>query len=225
KKDRGVTLVELMVAVTIILIAIIPLMSMIIQSVQGTQKLSDRTRASQLVQDMIEEIKQKQWDEDLTGDSEVGFDLAAEDPTDAGTGQRLNCDDIDDYLAYTTGTAWTVDADGHIVNHMVENPPVDEAGNPLDPAKFGKFIRETIIRYVDVPIDGTTEVNFAGNGSGSGGANPTTFYKQVDVRVSWNDTGRPPAAGASGVRGDTVWVWETADNFVHSKTIIARPAP
>ncbi len=213
KKSRGVTLVELMVAVSIILIAIIPLISMIIQGVQGTQKLSDRTRASQLVQDMIEEIKQKRWDETLTGETEVGFDAAAEDPT-GSTGQRLNCDDIDDYIGYESGSAWSGDP---IDNHMVEYPPVDEGGNSLNPI-FDKFVRETTVRYVDVPLNG--DVEFSGNGSGVGG-NPTTDFKEVDVWVSWNDTGNVTAP--AGVSGDTTWAWESADNFVHSQTIIAKP--
>ncbi|MDA3793058.1 MAG: prepilin-type N-terminal cleavage/methylation domain-containing protein [Elusimicrobia bacterium] len=215
KKSRGVTLVELMIAVSIILIAIIPLISMIIQGVQGTQKLSDRTKASQLVQDMIEEIKQKDWDETLIGRTEVGFDTG-EDPT--GVGRRLDCDDIDDYIAHPVGAGSSID------EHMIENPPVDEGGNPLAPI-FNKFVRETSVRYVEVLIDGT-EVDFEGDGSGDGtGLNDTTPYKQVDVWVSWNDTGNAGAAAGvvAGVTGDTLWVWEGADNFVHSQTIIARP--
>jgi prepilin-type N-terminal cleavage/methylation domain-containing protein len=216
KKDRGVTLVELMIAVSIILIAIIPLMSMIIQSVQGTQKLSDRSRASQLVQDMIEEVKQKRWDEDPWNPGQLGYEDPSEDPTAAGG--RLNCDDIDDYIAYN-------DSSSGDSTHMIENPPVDEAGNDLDPSKFSKFVRETAVSYVNVPIDGNA-VSVAGNGSGSGGANPTRPFKQVDVWVSWNDAGNPAddAGVGSGVTGSTTWVWEVADNFVHSQTIIANPA-
>ena len=156
-KQKGVTLVEMMIAVAIVAIAIVPLISMVIHGAKGTQQLSDRALASQLCQDMIEEIKQKRWDENIGAQTEVGWDDAAEDISSGGW-NRTRWDDIDDYMCYGIATPRS----GVPFNeHMVESPPVDQGNNMLGP-RFDKFIRETTVRYVNIPLDGNVE--WAGSG-------------------------------------------------------------
>ena len=57
---------------------------------------------------------------------------------------------------------------------------------------------------------------------GTGGGNPPTSYKRIDVWVSWCDGGGNPIPGA-GTHGDTDWWWDNRDHFVHNYTVIAQP--
>lgn len=99
KKNKGLTLIEIMLAITILLMAIIPLMKMLGDSLRGAQTFSDISIATQLAQDLMEEIKSRRWDENTPADGSettvYSFPLGPD-------GGEPPYDDIDDYHNATT---------------------------------------------------------------------------------------------------------------------------
>lgn len=178
KNNKGMTMVELMMAVAIILLVVIPLTKVLLKSLQGAMSFGDANKAVQLAQDLMEEIKQKKWDENepagggqtpTASYSAIGRDGAETNPDTTGAngakiggGVPANAwDDIDDY------------------NGLIEKPARDSQNNIIpmqmkEGLPYNKFSREVRVAYVNVP-DG-------GNISLAGG---TTDYKQITVWVDW----------------------------------------
>lgn len=178
KNKTGMTMVELMMAVAIILVVVVPLTRVLFKSLQGAISFGDANKAVQLAQDLMEEIKQKRWDENepVGGGatplpySAIGRDGAEVNPdTDGSNGAKIGggvpanaWDDIDDY------------------NGLNEFPPRDVANNVIASACFPtvpltpKFTRTVAVRYVNVPDGG--QITAAGG---------TTDYKEIRVTVDW----------------------------------------
>lgn len=175
KNNKGMTMVELMMAVTIILLVVVPLTKVLLKSMQGVMSFGDANKAVQLAQDLMEEIKQKKWDEnEPAGGGQtpagsrsaqpLGRDGAETNPDTTGAnGAKLTWDDIDDY------------------NGLIEFPARDVANNVITGAMFNtnpptpKFKREVTVQYVNVPDGGNISVLGAG----------TTDYKEIIVTVDW----------------------------------------
>ncbi len=173
---KGVTLIELMVTVTVILMSLVPLLRLFINANKGNQHLAQMTVAENLIQQTFDEISRKKWDEncDFPGDHIVtatasSSPAAPSDPWVTDTGEdptdKKTYDDMDDYAAITDDTPR--DLSGVII-------PGYEA--------FGITIE---VVYVTNPRLGPPTVD----------PGPTDF-KRVTVEVTWQ--------GGGTVAGSTV---------------------
>ena len=124
KETKGLTLIEIMLAITILVIAIIPLMKMLGDALRGAQTFGDISIATQLAQDLMEEIKSKKWDETTPYDGGASPGGSAIGPDGGET--PATYDDIDDY-----------------------HDPI----NPYDTID-NKFSRTVEVEYVNVPDGG-----------------------------------------------------------------------
>ncbi len=162
KKDaRGVTLVELMLALAIILLVIAPLVKALYQGMKGSVRFGDTNKAIQLAQELTEEIKQKKWDETTpigggatTTPSAIGIDGGET------AGNKTTYDDIDDY------------------NGLVEHPPKDI--NNVEIPNTSHFTRWVAVQYVNIPMANSPAVNLVQAVAGP------TDYKLVTVTVTWD---------------------------------------
>jgi MSHA pilin protein MshD len=193
RETKGLTLIEIMLAMTILVIAVIPLMKMLGDTIKGAQTFGEITIATQLAQDLMEEIKSKKWDETEPNDGTITTtptriqvdnathgldDINNENVTQTPGNGKTNWDDMDDY-------------DG-----LTETPSLDTNNNVI--TNYGKFSRTVEVRYVTItqtssgppPVE---TVALAGpTGMGSGGANPTTDFKRIIVIVNWvGNKGKP----------------------------------
>ena len=158
---KGVTLIELLIVVALLLGGMVPLLKMIISGLQGTQKMGEITVANSLAQALIEEIKQRKWDENspdkgvyipTVNASDVLRYESGEDPAN-----RYTFDDIDDYNGDGTG--------------FTDEPMKDDAGIVLEEYK-DKYYRKVKVEYVDIPLGGKVTVSAS-----------KTDYKKVTVTV------------------------------------------
>ncbi len=157
-KNKGVTLIELMITVTIIMLGLIPLLNMFIKATKGTQFMGSSTIADNLAEQMLAEISQKKWDENATAlgvyttnrtpVSSLGVD-SGESATD-----KTTFDDVDDYKGW------------------VEQPPQDLKGQPISGYEAYKISVD--VTYVTDPAAGA--IMTAGS--------PTDF-KKVLVTIEW----------------------------------------
>lgn len=168
KNKTGMTIVELTMAVAIILIVVIPLTRVLFRSMKGAMSFGDANRAVQLAQDLMEEIKQKKWDEnEPAGGGQTPTGSYSVIGTDLGetAGDKTTYDDIDDY------------------NGLVENPPKDIANNDIpNPGFPDKFIRRVVVKYVTIPDTNPATIVPLGIG--------TTHYKAIIVTVDWQGEGK-----------------------------------
>ncbi|MEW6555814.1 MAG: prepilin-type N-terminal cleavage/methylation domain-containing protein [Elusimicrobiota bacterium] len=134
----GFTLIEVMIAVAVLVIALVPLLKFLTDSIKTTQFFGDQSKADKLAQELLEEIKGKKWDEnsppdgspiDLANASNIGIDSGE------SLSNKLTFDDIDDYNSYQE----TV---------------------------LSKFSRKVIVKYYTIPDSGG-EMQTAGDGLGS----------------------------------------------------------
>lgn len=101
--QSGVSLVELLVALGILAVALTPLLSVFLHALKTSEHSNKRTIALNLVRDMQEEIRSKEFADPshsnaLAGASTIGFE---ETPF---TGSRLIAfDDVDDYDGWCRG--------------------------------------------------------------------------------------------------------------------------
>ncbi|MFH1783662.1 MAG: hypothetical protein ABH868_02010 [bacterium] len=104
KNSHGLTLIEIVLAITVLVMAVIPLMKMLGDSLRGSQTFSDISIATQLAQELMEEIKSKRWDELSSLDGSPAPNGSWPFGPDAGEGTPAAYDDVDDYntapLAY-----------------------------------------------------------------------------------------------------------------------------
>lgn len=188
KKERGVTLVELMIGVAIILMVVVPLANVLYKNMQSAVRFGDANRALQLAQELLEEIKQKRWDELTPADgnstpSWTGVLDAGETAPDSNgsNGAKLTWDDIDDY------------------NGLVETPPRDI--NNVVMENTDKFTRTVQVRFVGMPTT-ITYNNFT--------IVPIQLwpwgsdFKEIIVTVSWGAFrgDKPVVVQLSSIRGN-----------------------
>ncbi len=100
--ERGLSLIETIIAIVIIALAVAGIMTVFFQNVQkGTRPLLE-TKGVELGQAMLDEILFKRWDEDTplgggripTGLANIGTE---------GESSRTAFDDVDDYNGYSDG--------------------------------------------------------------------------------------------------------------------------
>jgi len=171
KKKKGYTLVEIMIAMVVLVLGLIPLVKLIGDSLVATSDLGSRSVANELAQDLMEEIKQRKWDEGAGADGSTPAGSRSpfpftQDATENWT-NKTSFDDIDDYNLGSTGNDWG----------WTETPPSDAANNPL--SQYGKFTRSVRVRYMDCLATGRFQTAAA----------PPTDYKQIEVRVGWSSGG------------------------------------
>lgn len=123
RQQRGVSLIELLVAVAILLIGVVPLIRVIMYGLEVSNRAHKMTRATNLAREMAEEIRSQAYSEEFVyGDRASGCDNleivypetdtaqcfgleAGESHTDtASKGGRIAVlDDIDDYNGWCRG--------------------------------------------------------------------------------------------------------------------------
>lgn len=192
KNRNGMTMVELMMAIAIIGIVVVPLTRVLFKSMRSAMSFGDANKAVQLAQDLMEEIKQKKWDENEPASggqtpeasySAVGRDAGETNPDTTGANAaKLTWDDIDDY------------------NGLVENPPRDAANNVIlgacynsDPLK-PKFRRSVVVRYVTIANTNPAAITPLAAG--------TTHYKEIIVWVDWDGRVSGSSVTVSSVRAN-----------------------
>jgi prepilin-type N-terminal cleavage/methylation domain-containing protein len=139
-KQLGVSLIELLVALAILAIALVPLLSLFLHALKMTEHSNKRTIAINLARDMQEEIRSKEFAEPyenaLGGPSVVGFEETSFGSSDT----RLEkFDDVDDYNGWCRGQDCTcVDpqlSDGRCVDgsplEAYDGTTYDGRGYPL----------------------------------------------------------------------------------------------
>lgn len=177
---RAYTLVEIMIAMVVLILGLIPLVKLIGDSLVATSDLGSRSVANELAQDLMEEIKQRKWDETsvLTSSTTTPSAINTTISMDAGesAANKTTFDDIDDYNALQAGTAFE------------EHPPRDASNTAM--LQYSKFTRSVTVRYMrftaGTPATFTVEPTDAGMGTTAPGR---TDYKQITVKVSWTSGG------------------------------------
>ncbi|HAX62197.1 MAG TPA: hypothetical protein DCX95_06580 [Elusimicrobia bacterium] len=163
---RAYTLVEIMIAMVVLVLGLIPLVKLIGDSLVATSDLGSRSVANELAQDLLEEIKQRKWDENAGADGLTAAGALSAIGLDGETAtNKTTFDDIDDYNALQGANA--------------ENPPKDASNTAM--AQYSKFTRSVRVRYKTYNANGTF--------SDYGGGAPYTDYKEITVTVSWTSGG------------------------------------
>jgi len=128
RKQLGVSLIELLVALAILAIALVPLLSLFLHALKMTEHSNKRTIAINLARDLQEEIRSKQFvdpshDDALGGPSIVTFE---EGTFVVGTDTRLTkLDDVDDYDGWCRGQDCTAcDGTSSTDNLCVDDSPL-----------------------------------------------------------------------------------------------------
>ncbi|MCD6413656.1 MAG: prepilin-type N-terminal cleavage/methylation domain-containing protein [Elusimicrobia bacterium] len=166
-KTKGVTLVELMITVTIIMLGLIPLLNMFIRATRGTQFMGSSTVADNLAEQMLAEISQKKWDEKCaapgvytdtpTVKANLGPDTSTYGPTPGiyeNSTDKTTFDDVDDYKGWS------------------EQPPQNLKGEPI--SEYVSYKISVDVTYVTDPVSGA--ITDAGS---------ATDFKKVEVTVEW----------------------------------------
>jgi len=130
RKSKGFTLVELLIAILILGGGIFLLLTMFTTGLDGVIANQRRTQATNLAQDLMDEILGKNFDEN-TPDSESSTAPGSLGLDGENTTNRSAWDDVDDYLTLSSG----------------ENPPRDALNNEL--TLYTGFTRYASVWYVD----------------------------------------------------------------------------
>lgn len=128
QRKAGFTLAEILVAVVVIMVALVPLITVLGQGVKRGKDPQRITVANMLAQDLMEEIMCKQFDENPSNpDSPAGLGPETGE-TRSGLPPTRNYDDIDDYRNYT------------------ESPPKEVDGTNM--AEYTGYTRTVVVDYV-----------------------------------------------------------------------------
>jgi MSHA pilin protein MshD len=129
KGQKGFTLIELVLVITILGIAVSALMTYFVQGVGTSSQSQQRTVASTLAQALMEEIISKCWDETSTTVSPCqGAVTPSTVGADGGEGRQLY-DDVDDF------------------NGMNNLPPQDSQGGSM--TAYSGYSQQATVCYVD----------------------------------------------------------------------------
>ena len=150
-KQQGMSLVELLVAVGIFVVALAPLLSIFTQALKTSEHGHKRTIAVNLAREMQEEIRSRQfWEPDEsdhptlsgskyfpTGTSAQTFGLE-EGTFGSGDSRISKFDDVDDYNNWCRGEA--CDCTGITNGVCVDNSPLEDyEGTKLTGAGYGHY--------------------------------------------------------------------------------------
>lgn len=128
KNNKGFTLAEVLVAVVVIIIALVPLITVFGQGVKRGKTPQQITVATALAQDLLEEIMAKKFDEDPSNPDTPGNLGPDRFESRTGTPPNRNYDDVDDYKNYT------------------ESPPKEMDGTTM--TEYTGFTRTVAVDYV-----------------------------------------------------------------------------
>lgn len=126
--SKGFSLAEILVAVVVITVALVPLITILGQGVKRGKDPQRITVANMLAQDLMEEIMCKKFDEDPTNPDTTANLRPDTGETRSGTPPNRNYDDVDDYDAYT------------------ESPPKEVDGTTM--TEYTGFTRSVVVDYV-----------------------------------------------------------------------------
>jgi len=119
--------VEILITLVFLSIAMLAMTSQFPLGLKVSQSAEDLTLATNLAQELMEEIRSMRWEDPQTAGGPLG--------SDSGEWGRLDFDDIDDY------------------DNLVESPPNDLDGNPLNGqggrANLARYQREVTVTYAD----------------------------------------------------------------------------
>ncbi|MFH1238665.1 MAG: prepilin-type N-terminal cleavage/methylation domain-containing protein [bacterium] len=128
KNIKGLTLVEILIAIVILAVALVPLIGVFTSGVKQSGVSQKMTIAYNLGQDLMEEIRSKQFDENI---------LNPTVPNQLGPERREYrysttnpYDDVDDYNGYS------------------ESPPTEEDGTVM--TIYQGFSRSVVVEYVNI---------------------------------------------------------------------------
>jgi prepilin-type N-terminal cleavage/methylation domain-containing protein len=131
---RGMSLIELLVAVAVLLVGIIPLLGLFLQSLQTVEKANKMTIANNLARDLSEEIRSRAfWDPDLANSADADsyfpnttvpepFGLESGETFAYGDKRIEKLDDVDDYNGWCRGT--DCDCTGKPAGLCQDNTPI-----------------------------------------------------------------------------------------------------
>ncbi len=127
--QAGFSYIEVLMAVMILALALIPLLSQFYIGFQGNINAETVTQATDLADELMEEIKGKRFDENKFPDEPVSAGSLGDDFGE-DSNNRSTFDDIDDY------------------NNWSKNPPQELDGTVL--SDFKDFTRSVIVEYVRI---------------------------------------------------------------------------
>jgi type II secretory pathway pseudopilin PulG len=127
RPQGGFTFVEILITLVFLSIAMLAMTSQFPIGLSVSQSAEDLTLATNLAQELMEEIRSMPWEDPQTSGAPLG--------PDSGEWGRLVFDDIDDY------------------DDLVESPPNDLDGNPLNGqggrANLARYERDVTVTYAD----------------------------------------------------------------------------
>jgi len=129
KGEKGFTLIELILVITVLGVALSGLMLYFIQGVGTSHESQQRTVAVILAQDLMEEIHSKCWDETEAAVSPCAGTVTASAVGPDGGETRSSYDDADDF------------------NGLNNSPPKDSQG--ADMTGFSGYTQQAAVCYVD----------------------------------------------------------------------------
>ncbi|MFH1783798.1 MAG: prepilin-type N-terminal cleavage/methylation domain-containing protein [bacterium] len=141
--NKGLTLIEILIAVVILAVALVPFVGIFTGGVTGGSSAQQITVGTTLAQDLMEEILSKSFDETLSNPTPPG-DLGPEQNENRSFSPPNDFDDVDDYNGY------------------VDEPPEEVDGTPMA-AQYDDFSRSVTVEYVtedDFNIVATEETPF-----------------------------------------------------------------
>ena len=125
----GFTLAEVLVSVVVIVIALVPLITVLGQGVKRGKDPQKITVANFLAQDLMEEIMCKKFDEDPTNPDTTARLGPDSGETRQGSPTSRNYDDVDDYDGYT------------------ESPPKEVDGTQM--TDYAGYTRSVVVDYMN----------------------------------------------------------------------------
>jgi len=127
KNSKGFTLVEILISVVILAMAIVPFIGVFTSGIKGGGVAQKIVIGNNLVQDLMEEIRSKKFDEDPGSPTSPG-QLGPEQQESRDNTPPNNFDDVDDYNGYS------------------DSPPEEVDGTVM--AEYSEYSRSAIVEYV-----------------------------------------------------------------------------
>ncbi len=157
RRNRGFSLVEVVIVIVVLAIAVPSLLLRIWQGTRASANGEFTTIGNHLAEDLMEEIMEKRWDENTAAGGGTIPNGSKTAPANFGTAEgetRATFDDVDDY------------------HGLSETPPNDATNTAM--TGYNDFTRTVAVVYVD-----TSDLNTAVVST------PRPDYKRIAVTVSW----------------------------------------
>lgn len=189
--NRGITLIETIIAVAVLCVALLPLVSVFILGTKGMVGIDKANVAMQLARELMDEIKDKYWDEWNSPYKETGEDTdlrwrkevavpkkdRSQVGPDKGERRRGQFDDIDDYDGWKEGWRGWPGYPEYLMN--INGKPYDGKYGRPDYTRYKRRVRVRYVQGDKGKPDELTELRRKVEGQNA------TNLKQVTVIVSW----------------------------------------